>query len=285
MESAREQLVGREQELEVVGQFLASREGLPGALIVEGPAGVGKTTVWREAISSAPAAGYRVLSCRPAGTEVNLLFGAITDLLADHVTDVLPLLPAPQRRAIEVVLLLDDDHGRPAEPRTVAAGVLGSIRGLVRDGPLLIAIDDVQWLDQASAMVLGYALRRLGTAQVGVLGSLRIDPLSGPSSDEARGLDLGRALEREPTRVVLGPMSVGAIHRLVRTRTGVALPRALLRRVHEASGGNPFYALEIARSLEWERSDRATGEPVALSASLNELLVGRFADLSDETRA
>ena len=135
MDSTRDQLVGREQELETIARFLAAREALPAALLVEGPAGVGKTTVWREAVDSGLATGYRVLTCRPAGTEVHLLFGALTDLLVGHIEHVIPRLPHPQRRAIEVVLLLEDDLGRAAEPRTVAAGVLGLLRELVRDGP------------------------------------------------------------------------------------------------------------------------------------------------------
>ena len=230
-------------------------------------------------------AGYHVLTCRPVGTEVHLLFGALTDLLADHIGGALPELPTPQRRAIEVVLLLDEDRGRPAEPRTVAAGVLGLIRELVRDDPILLAIDDTQWLDPASAMVLEYALRRLGAEQVAILASWRFDPLLDSIPTERRGLDLGRAFERPPVRVMLGPLSVGAIHQILRMRTGEAVPRPLLRRIHEASGGNPFYALEIARAMEGGLQDWTSGEPLALTASLNDLLVRRFAGLGKDTRA
>ncbi|HET6744969.1 MAG TPA: AAA family ATPase [Candidatus Limnocylindria bacterium] len=286
MDGMRDQLVGREQELEAIEAFLAAREALPAALVVEGPAGVGKTTLWREAVDRAAAAGYRVLTCRPAGTEQQLLFGALTDLLVGHIEDVLPRLPSPQRRAIEVVLLLADDRGRPAEPRTVAAAVLGLVRELEHDGPILVAIDDAQWLDPASAMVLEYVLRRLGSAQVAVLASWRIDPLSGRSrAADDRSLDVERALERSPAKLALGPLSAGAIHRILRLRTGEPVPRPLLRRIYEASGGNPFYALEIVRAVNPGQGAWETGDPLALSASLQELLVGRFADLSGETRA
>ena len=286
MDGAREPLVGREQELEAIVRFLAARDRLPAALVVEGLAGIGKTTLWREAIDRASETGYRVLTCRPASTEVHLLFGALSDLLVDNIAGVLPRLPAPQRRAIGVVLLLEDDRGRPAEPRTVAAAVLGLVRELARDEPILIAIDDAQWLDPASAMALEYVLRRLGTAPVAVLASWRIDPLAGSAPDgEARGgFDLQRALERPPERLPVGPLSVGALHRILRLRTGETVPRSLLRRIHDASGGNPFYALEIARAMEMGKGDWASGEPLALSASLNDLLVSRFASLDDQTR-
>ena len=84
---------------------------------------------------------------------------------------------------------------------------------------------------------------------------------------------------------MLGPLSVGAIHRVLRMRTGEAVPRPLLRRIHEASGGNPFYALEIARAMEGGLQDWTSGEPLALTASLNDLLVRRFAGLGKDTRA
>ena len=200
----------------------------------------------RPGIASSPA--------RPAGTEVHLLFGALTDLLADHIGDVLPRLPAPQRRAIEVVLLLDEDRGRPAEPRTVAAGVLGLIRELVRDDPILLAIDDAQWLDPASAMVIEYALRRLWRRAGRHPRVLAIrSPVGHRPGRAARAGSRARLRTAAGARVTLGPLSIGAIHRVLRMRTGEAVPRPLLRRIHEASGGNPFYALEIARAMDGGR--------------------------------
>ena len=275
-------LVGRDLELQAISRFLGAREALPAAMLLEGPAGVGKTTVWQAGVDRAAAAGLRVLTCRPAGTEVHLLFGGLSDLLVDHVASVVDRLPKPQRRAVENVLLLADDGGRPADQRAVAAGVLGLIRELAHDQPVLIAIDDAQWLDPASVVVVEYALRRLRDARVAVLASRRIDPLE--TGAAARGLDLDRALTEPPLRVALGPLSSGAVHRILRVRTGHSIPRPLLRRIHEASGGNPFFALEIARAMEAE-PDWAAGEPLALSASLKELLVHRFAALGEQTRS
>ena len=292
MNEPHEQLVGRDLELQAIARFLEARDALPAALLLEGPAGVGKTTVWQAGVDRAAAAGYRVLTCRPAGTEVHLLFGGLSDLLVDHVATVVDRLPKPQRRAVESILLLDDHGGRPADERAVAAGVLGLIRELARDQPVLLAIDDAQWLDPASVVVVEYALRRLGGARVAVLASRRFDPLSAPASrhegvtagDGGRGLDLVRALEGQPLRLSLGPLSEGALHRILRLRTGRTIPRQLLRRIHEATGGNPFYALEIARAMEAQLGAWTTGEPLALSASLNELLIGRFAALDEATR-
>ena len=285
VEGTREQPVGRELELEAIDGFLADRAALPAILAVEGPAGQGKTTLWREALARAAVAGYRVLSCRPAGAEVNLLFGGLADLLGDAAVPLLPRLPTPQRHAMEVVLLLDDEDGS-ADPRAVSAGVLALVRELVQESPLLIAVDDVQWLDPASAAVLEHVARRVGDAPVAWLTARRVTSGEGPTGDAAvpRGPELERALERPSRRIALGPLSVGALHRILRTRAGVSFARPLLRRIHEASGGNPFYALEIARAMPPAADGWSTDEPIALSASLNELLVGRFAALDDRGR-
>src|SRR5690606_5875524 len=83
-------------------------------------------------------------------------------------------LPSPQRRAVEAALLLDE--GGPAiDPRTTAVAVLTGVRTLARRGPLIVAVDDVQWLDGASEAVLRFVARRLGDEPVGLLVSERVD--------------------------------------------------------------------------------------------------------------
>jgi AAA ATPase domain len=284
MEGWHEDLVGREQELASIDRFLAETRSTPGALLIEGPAGAGKTTVWRAGVERARVRGQRVLSCRPARAEVHLLYGGLSDLFVEHVGEALPRLPKPQRRAIEVVLLLEGD-GRPADQRALAAGVLTTLRELATDQPLLLAIDDAQWLDPASVLVIEYVLRRLRDVYVGVLASWRHAPIeSGSRSDRDRQLDLGRALGEPPRRLPIGPLSPGAIHQILRNRTGHPFPRPLMRRIYEASGGNPFFALEIARAMDARRDEWTTGEPLALSVSLNELLADRFAGLPTGTR-
>jgi DNA-binding CsgD family transcriptional regulator len=292
MTDARDAPVGRDDELQALANYLAAPEPWPRALILEGAAGVGKTTLWQAALQHGEAAGYRVLSCRPAGTEVHLLFGGLADLLSDHAAAVLERLPKPQRRALTSTLLLDDDGGPAADERAVAAGVLGAIRELARDQPVLLAIDDAQWLDPASVIVLEYAIRRLRDDRVAILAARRFDPLSssdraGPTEarDGGRGLNLERALEHAPARITVGPLSAGAIHRVLRVRTGQSIPRQLLRRIYEASGGNPFYALEIARAMKTRTGGWATGDPLEMSVSLNELLADRFATLPRATRS
>ena len=292
MRTADTTLVGREAELETLVAFLGDRDGLPGGAVIEGPAGAGKTTLWRAAIDHATDAGYLVLSCRPAGAEVQLSLSGLSDLLEPHLPAVLPALAPPQRRALEVALLLEDDGGHRPDQRAVAAGVLNALRELARTQPVLLAIDDAQWLDGPSTEVVEYALRRLREAPVAIVASRRTESATVRERGLPQGLRLDRALERPPVRIEVGPLSLGATHRLLRTRTALTLNRRTLQRIHETSGGNPFYALELARAMERSRETpspgsldaAASGEPLPLSAGLAELLSERLAGLSEATR-
>jgi Predicted ATPase len=111
------ELLGRERELETFAAYAdAVREG-PVGFVVEGEPGIGKTTLWQAAVAAARERGYCVLTCRPAGSEVQLSFAALGDLLEDVLDETLTELPRPQRRALEVALLLEDPQGLPPDQR------------------------------------------------------------------------------------------------------------------------------------------------------------------------
>lgn len=108
----------------------------------------------------------------------------------------------------------------------------------------MVAIDDVQWLDAASQRVFAFAVRRLADAPVVLLATRRTE------AGNADPLALTEAFKPSAlTEIGLGGLTAGAIQHLVRIRLGVRLPRPLLARVHGTSGGNPMFALELARSL------------------------------------
>lgn len=282
MQEPPDALLGREAERERIIAFLDQRDALPAALIIEGEAGAGKTTLWRDGVAAARQAGYRVLACRPAGAEIQLSFAGLTDLLAGELDEVLATLPPPQRRALEVALLLRDDARRAPDQRAIAAGVVGVLRSLTRDAPVLAAIDDAQWLDAPTVAVLEYALRRVRPAPVAVLATLRTSETVAAGS--GRRIDLEHAVDGPVARLPLGPLSLGAIQRVVRTRTGLAFNRRTLQRIHETSGGNPFYAIELAGALERGVEGWSPGEPLPLSLGLHELLANRQAGLGARTR-
>lgn len=291
MTSVLPALVGRETELDTLVAFLENRAGLPAGAVIEGPAGAGKTTLWRAALERATEAGYAVLECRPAGAEVQLSLTGVSDLLEPHLEALLPALPPPQRQALQVALLLQDDGGQPRDQRAVAAGVLNALRELARERPVLVAIDDAQWLDATSTEVIEYALRRLRDAPIAVLASRRTESPTVRERSSLPGLRLDRAFERPSVHVEVGPLSLGAMHRLLRTRTSLTFNRRLLQRIHETSGGNPFYALELARAVDRSRltpggalTAALGSEPLPLSAGLAELLAERVNGLAPDTR-
>lgn len=109
----------------------------------------------------------------PAGSEATLSFAALGDLLDGVLDQELPGLPPPQRRALEVALLLADPVGSPPEQRAVCVAFLSVIRHLSESGPVVLAIDDLQWLDDPSARVLEFAFRRIRSEQAGLLASAR----------------------------------------------------------------------------------------------------------------
>lgn len=279
------ELVGREDELDRLDAFVGDVAALPAALVIEGPAGTGKTTLWRAGVDAASVAGYLVLACRAAGAEVQFSYAVLSDLLEPHLDAALPSLPGPQRRALEVALLLKDDDGTAPDRRAIAAGALNALRALARARPVLLAIDDAQWVDAPSAEVIEFALRRLAGAPVATLASRRTGSPTAAAPAPTSGLRPERALERKSARLEVTPLSLGATHRLLRTRTSIDLNRRTLQRIHETSGGNPFYALELARAMESDRAGGVGGtEPLRLGGNLADLLADRFEGLGAERR-
>ena len=203
------------------GGFLNSLAHGGGFLVLEGEAGIGKTTVWRELIAGADGRGYRVLSCQPAASEVTLSFAGLADLLSDLDASVLECLPLPQRHALEVALLQAAPGSRPLEQRAVFAGFGAVLVALAGERPLLVAIDDLQWLDRPTQAALEFAMRRVRGHPIGFLCASRTEVTSSVTS----GLD--RVLtESGAERAQLGPLSVGALHQLILARLGRALTPA-----------------------------------------------------------
>ena len=270
-------VVGREAELVKLDELLVgAREGLR-VLVLEGEPGIGKTTVWREGIERAAARGFRVLSCRAAQTESRLSFGGLSDLLAPVEAQAFAELPAPQRRALEIALLRVAAEGIALDPRAIATGLMSLISGLAAHGPLLLALDDEQWLDRPSARALQFALRRVETRPVAVLATMRID-------QRARVADVASAVAPERLeRLRLGPLSLGALHELLRARLGQTLTRPLLGTIERACGGRPFYALEIARALEAQPAS-VPGRALPVPTDMAEVVARRLRQLPRRTR-
>lgn len=255
-------MIGRDHELSQIREFLA-RGFAPTALVLRGEPGIGKTTLWEAGIALAEERGLRVLVARPCEVEAKLSFAGLIDLCERVELDA---LPAPQREALDVALLRRAPAGAPPEPQAIGLALRGA---LAAAAPVLVAIDDVQWLDPLSAEVLAFAARRLVDARVGFLVAQR----SGDSSALERAL-----ARRSLSAVEVGPLSAGELRGVVAQRLGVELPVPTLQRITDATLGNPLFALEITRGLG------QMGDELPVPKAVEELLGVRVAALPDEDR-
>jgi DNA-binding CsgD family transcriptional regulator len=276
-------VLGRDAELSRAGTWLRLGGGKPAAaepvLVIEGEPGIGKTTLWAETIRQARREGWQVLSCRPARSDAGLPYVGLADLLRPVPDQAFDQLPAPQRRPLGVALLREEAGGGNLEPRAVGTGLTALLAGLADTGPLLLAIDDIQWLDPASARAVAFALRRLADRPARLLAALRA------GSDPGRGAGLLSEPGSWPARqrLAIGPLSVAAIHQLLRRALGASLARPVLVRIHRAAAGNPFYALEMASEIR-RLGVPPPGQPLPVPGDHRDLALLRLRRLPRATR-
>jgi DNA-binding CsgD family transcriptional regulator len=271
-------LIGRECELDLVESFLAAVERGPGILVLSGEPGIGKTALWETALAEIEQRFGRVLVCRGVEAEASLSFAGLSELLVPIFDETAPVLLEPRRRALEIALLRIAPDGEAPDPHAIGLAVLDLLATQAETGPLIVAVDDLQWLDPASAGALQLALRRLRRERIGLLATVR----TGPGT--AMPFDLKRSFAEERLhRLAVGPLSLGALHRLLDERLGLELTRPELTRVQEATAGNPFFALELGRELVRTGTRPMQGHALHVPDSLHDLLGGRLARLPGET--
>ena len=271
------EIVGRESLIATVRRFVADARSRPAALFIQGEPGIGKTTVWSNGVEAAEADGCLVLRSRPSAPEAQLSFAGLTDLLGPILHTSGAELPEPQRAALEVALLrreADPDDGQP-ESRAVATGLLTILRAAASQNPVVLAIDDLQWFDPSTTRVLAFALRRLETEPIRLLATVR-------GQDHEHPLEEWATVLPDTEMVPVGPLDLDEIRAMLRRRLGASFPRPVQRQIHEASGGNPFFALEIARALLREHQPVRPGEPLPVPPGLRDLVQARVAALSDD---
>ncbi len=232
-------VVGRDPEIAAVVRWFTSPG--PSTMVVSGAAGLGKTTVWTAATTAIGRSDARVLASSPTEAESRLSYSGLADLLGAELGQIRGSLPPPQARALAVAMRFEDPGDRPTDETAVARGVLEALVALARrHRRLLVAIDDLRWLDAPSLAAVVYVARRLpADAPIRVLATHRA------SEPEPTGLDAVADIER----LALGPVSVGGIHRIVRQHVGVSLSRPRLLELHATTLGNPLHAVELARTL------------------------------------
>jgi DNA-binding CsgD family transcriptional regulator len=267
--------IGRDAEVAIVRQFLDRPSDGPRALVLEGEAGIGKSTIWLAAVAAARERSFKVLASRPAETERSLAHVVLGDLFSEVEPGMLATLPAPRRRAFESALLREATD-LPIDPRALGVAIHGLLPMLADGRPLVLAVDDDQWMDPSSAATLEFALRRLGDESILLLLARRSN-----TNPEAALENVVESIKVE--RLVVGPLSIGAVQAVLGDRLGVSVPRPVLLRLVEASGGNPFHVLELARARAND-PDRDLTAPMAVPPSLERLLAARLGALAPPTR-
>ncbi|MCP9275310.1 helix-turn-helix transcriptional regulator [Mycolicibacterium arenosum] len=269
-----QELVCRAGELGALADFLTSASLGPAGLTIEGEAGIGKTTLWNAATEQARERGYRVLLAQAGQAESAMSYAAVADLLSDVESSHLLRLPELQRTAVDRVLLRSGDDGPETDQRIVAAAFLAVIEMFAADAPVLLAIDDVHWLDASSRAVVVFAARRL-KGRVGVLVTERLEPTC-PSARTWLRVGTRNVIGRIP----LGPLSLSGLYTVVAGRLGSTPPRPLMVRIAELSEGNPFFALELAREVQ----DHGPSAVRELPRTLVDVVRSRIGEIDDEVR-
>jgi DNA-binding NarL/FixJ family response regulator len=240
-----------------------------GGVALHGPAGIGKTALLDAVAAAAAARGELVLRLRPVPTERGLPYAGIADLVGQLPPGHAAALPPAQRTALAVLRQgLPPRAGTPALARRLVLPLL--LAHCARTAPVLLVIDDVQWLDPESAELIGFAMRRRPGPRVRVVAAQRRPDPAGQR----------RAVRLCPAPVVelaVPPLEPDDLTALLEAR---GLPCRTASRMHEASGGNPFLALALGGAVSPGPAWRPAPPPLPEAA--RELLRDRLRPLPPE---
>ena len=258
-----DRLVGRDREIDAIERLIADRSAAASAVVIDGEAGMGKTRLWRLGRAVADAAGLQAMTLSLAETEADLPLVGLIDLL-----DSLPPAGEIGRPALDVT------HA-PFDLAQAGRSMAAILDGLTRDAPLVVAIDDVQWLDKPSAQVLAFAIRRLVHSPLRLLITRRAD------TETASPIGLDRALPADRvTLLMLRGLDTTGLDALLRVHVGLQLPRPRLIELERTCGGNPLFALGIVQAAV--RSGRlAAADPFVVPKRIADLFRAGLDQLGD----
>ncbi|GAB2531161.1 AAA family ATPase [Nocardia heshunensis] len=260
-------LFGRAVEVEVMSAFLAG--GAETVLVLSGEAGVGKTALLDAAAETAHGRGWRVLRAAALEFEADLQFGALNQLL-QPMTGFVDELDAPRRAAMRVIM--GSEPGSLPSTLLAGAATLALLRIWARaqGTPVLLVMDDVQWLDLSSSMALIFALRRLDDTPIRLLAAVRPDS--------------GDAFTRSGFRVhEVAALDDHSAEQLLESQFP-ALPDTIRRRLRADARGNPLALLELPIALETPGPGGRLPEVLPLTRRLQRLFAARLEALPEETR-
>ena len=253
-------LFGRTGELEILGRLIAKvRSGRSAVLVVRGEPGIGKTELLRQLIVEA--SGFWVARVAGVEAEMELPFAGLHQLCAPMLGR-LGSLAEPQRRGLSVAFGLAS--GDSPDRFLVALAALSLMAETSEEQPMLCVVDDAQWLDQASAQVLGFVGRRLLAEPVALVFAVRTPAPGAPSPDHLAGLPELRlgGLDEQSARALLATVASGPLDESVRAR------------ILEETHGHPLALLELYRGRS---ADLAGGFGLPDAGDLPRRIEGQYA--------
>ncbi len=256
-------LIGRDRTLRTLDELLANaRTGTSGALVLVGEAGIGKTRLLD--YTAERAAEMSVLRVRGVESEADIPFAGLLELLRPTLP-ALGRIPEPQARAMSAALAIGG--GGKLDRFAVGAATLALIAAEAEDRPVVVLVDDLQWIDRASAAAIGFAARRLMADRVALIAAAR-DPdaaFAGLPTLTLEGLDRAAAAE------------------LAQQRARVPLTPDALERLYRATAGNPLATTELADDAA-TLAAQPDGSAVNLSARLAEAFLRQVGAIGPDAR-
>jgi DNA-binding NarL/FixJ family response regulator len=258
------------RQLDLAVERAAAADG--SVVVVEGPAGVGKSTLIAAASGRAQAAGVRVLSARGSELEREFGFGALRQLFEGALASREPaerkrLLSGAAQPAEPVLALETRPDAGAGDGFTTLHAIYWLALNLAAEQPLLLAVDDAHWADSSSLKALSYLAGRLSGAPVALLVATRMHEPDAPEAllDEFRSAPGALALTP-------APLSAEAVARLVQARIPEADPK-ICAAFSEATGGNPFLVQELLRSVS-ANGEMSQADPAAAVRDASVLSIG-----------
>jgi DNA-binding CsgD family transcriptional regulator len=248
-------LLERERELAVLERAItAAAAGSAGLILVEGPAGIGKSRLLIEARRRAAEGQLLVLSARGGELERDFPFGIVRQLFEARLAVDGVRARVLSGAALAAAPIFGLEAESPGD-ETTGEATFGSLHGLYwltlnlsADQPLLLAVDDLHWCDRASLRFLAYLARRLEEVPVLLVGSLRP---SEPGADQALLAELTSDLHADV--LFPGALTAAAAAEVIRDRLGDDVEPAFAHACHASTGGNPLLLSELLKALVSDR--------------------------------
>jgi DNA-binding CsgD family transcriptional regulator len=219
------------------------------ALLLEGAAGIGKTSLLRYACDRAAQAGMTVLVARAAEFEDGYAWGVVRQLFEARIRAQGGRRPAEDAVTLAAMALTRGSRRGEEDSFAVVHGLYWLTADIAQQGPLLLAVDDLHWADQPSQRFIAHLARRLEGLTVLLVVTVR-EPRSGTAQEKA----LTAGLAAEPSMIVLRPAALGAAAcaELVRGSLGAVVSSAFQHVCRELTGGNPLLLRGLLDSLAAE---------------------------------